>query len=85
MVSAALLCADLPALITTAFVVEKAFALPGIGPATVAAVNAGNTAWLMVIAVLSALSVGLAQIAGDVALRACDPRTASPSRRGSVE
>jgi peptide/nickel transport system permease protein len=78
---------DLPALITTAFVVERVLGLPGLGPRTFEAVSARDLSWLMAVAVLSALAVALAQILSDAVLAAVDPRVrlALERKRGAPE
>jgi peptide/nickel transport system permease protein len=82
-----LLGVDLPALITAAFVIEHAFELPGLGPATLAAVGSRDVAWLMAITLASAASVALAQVASDALLAGIDPRVrvALARKRGAVE
>jgi peptide/nickel transport system permease protein len=82
-----LVAVDLPAVIGTAFVVERGFGLKGLGPATLDAVAAHDLPWLMTMALLTAIVVALAQIASDVLLGALDPRVrASLDRhRGVVD
>lgn len=65
---------DLPLVLTTAFVVEEAFSMPGLGTTTVAAVHDGNVAWLMVLTLSTASFVGLFQILSDIAIRLIDRR-----------
>ncbi len=71
---AALAVADVPGLFTSAFVVEHVFSLRGVGVSIVEALRAGDQAFLLTVALLSTLSVGLAQIAADVLLVVLDPR-----------
>jgi ABC-type dipeptide/oligopeptide/nickel transport system permease component len=66
--------ANLPFLMTTAFVVEHVFSLPGIGAAMVAAVRAGDVTWLMAVAVAMATASALLHIAADIVRRLADPR-----------
>jgi peptide/nickel transport system permease protein len=82
-----LLGVDLPALITAAFVVEQAFELPGLGPATLAAVGSRDVAWLMAITLASAATVALAQVSSDALLAWIDPRVrvALARKRGAIE
>lgn len=65
---------DLPALVTACLVIEHAFGLPGLGPATIAAVGTRDVPWLMAVALLSAATIALAQIGSDALLSAIDPR-----------
>jgi peptide/nickel transport system permease protein len=83
----ALLAVDLPALASTAFVVEHAFALPGLGPITVEAVRTRDVSWLMAMTVLTATSVALLQVFSDALLAALDPRvhSALERQRGGAE
>jgi peptide/nickel transport system permease protein len=63
-----------PALLGGAFVVEEVFAVPGIGYETIRAVEAHDTAWLVSIALVTAVVTTLALIASDVAHGLLDPR-----------
>jgi peptide/nickel transport system permease protein len=63
-----------PALLGGAFVVEEVFAVPGIGYETIRAVEAHDTAWLVSIALMTAIVTTLALIASDLALGLLDPR-----------
>jgi peptide/nickel transport system permease protein len=63
-----------PALLGGAFVVEEVFAVPGIGYETIRAVEAHDTAWLVSIALVTAVITTLALIASDVAHGLLDPR-----------
>jgi ABC-type dipeptide/oligopeptide/nickel transport system permease component len=71
-----------PALLGGAFVVEEVFAVPGIGYETMRAVEAHDEAWLVAIALVTAVITTLALIASDVAYGMLDPRvreaTATP-------
>jgi ABC-type dipeptide/oligopeptide/nickel transport system permease component len=82
-----LLAVDLSAAFTSAFVVEHAFALPGIGQATLRAVAARDVSWLMAVTLALALAVALAQIASDTLLGVLDPRVrrAFLQQRGAHE
>ncbi|HEY2516142.1 MAG TPA: ABC transporter permease subunit [Polyangiaceae bacterium] len=63
-----------PALLGGAFVVEEVFAVPGIGYETIRAVEAHDTAWLVSVALVTAVVTTIALIASDVALGLLDPR-----------
>ena len=63
-----------PALLGGAFVVEEVFGVPGIGYETIRAVEAHDTAWLVSIALITAIVTTLALIASDLALGLLDPR-----------
>jgi peptide/nickel transport system permease protein len=82
-----LLAADVPAVLTSAFVVEHAFRLPGIGEATLEAVARRDVPWLMAVALGLAFGVALLQIASDALLGALDPRVrlAFARQRGAPE
>jgi ABC-type dipeptide/oligopeptide/nickel transport system permease component len=71
-----------PALLGGAFVVEEVFAVPGLGYETMRAVEAHDAAWLVAIALVTALITTTALIASDVAYGFLDPRvreaTAAP-------
>ena len=69
--------ADLPGVATGAFVTERALALDGLGSITVEAAARGGVVWLMAMALVSILTIGLAQIAADVALGWLDPRVSA--------
>jgi len=77
----ALALSDFPTILTTAFIVERAFSLRGIGEVTVAAVKTGDLAWLMSLALLGTLAAGIGQIISDIVLSACDPRVTLPANR----
>jgi peptide/nickel transport system permease protein len=77
----ALAFSDFPGILTTAFVVERAFSLRGVGELTISAVRTGDLAWLMSLALLGTLAAGLAQIAADILLSAVDPRVVFPADR----
>jgi ABC-type dipeptide/oligopeptide/nickel transport system permease component len=81
-----LLGAQTPVLLTSAFVLERGLDLPGLGPATLAAVRAGDDAWLMALVLASMTTTALVQIGSDVLLALVDPRlAAAPGRRGAHE
>jgi ABC-type dipeptide/oligopeptide/nickel transport system permease component len=71
-----------PALLGGAFVVEEVFGVPGLGYETMRAVEAHDAAWLVAIALVTALITTMALIASDVAYGILDPRvreaTAAP-------
>ena len=75
-----------PALLGGAFVVEEVFGVPGIGYETIRAVEAHDTAWLVSIALLTAVVTILALAASDVAYGLLDPRIrdASGPREGAA-
>jgi peptide/nickel transport system permease protein len=77
----ALAVADLPGLLTAAFVAERAFSLHGLGETTVNAVLSGDLTWLMGMALVSMLAVGGAQIGADVLSSALDPRVRAAADR----
>jgi ABC-type dipeptide/oligopeptide/nickel transport system permease component len=80
----ALAVTDLPGLFTAAFVVEKAYDLHGLAEMTVLAARTGDLAWLMTLALMGTLSLGLAQIGADVIHRMLDPRVRPPAARTGV-
>jgi ABC-type dipeptide/oligopeptide/nickel transport system permease component len=71
-----------PALLGGTFVVEEVFGVPGLGYETMRAVEAHDAAWLVAIALVTALITTTALIASDVAYGVLDPRvreaTAAP-------
>jgi peptide/nickel transport system permease protein len=71
-----------PALLGGAFVVEEVFAVPGLGYETMRAVEAHDAAWLVAVALVTAVITTIALIASDVAYGMLDPRvreaTATP-------
>lgn len=69
-----LLGSDLPLLLTAAFVVERAAGLAGLGEFTLEAIERRDLAWLMALALLGTLTVGLAQIVSDALLSRLDWR-----------
>jgi peptide/nickel transport system permease protein len=79
----ALAVADLPALLTAAFVAERALSLNGLGETTVDAVRSGDPVWLMGLALVGILVVGAAQIAADVVSSALDPRIQEARERAT--
>jgi ABC-type dipeptide/oligopeptide/nickel transport system permease component len=74
--SISLIGADLPALITCAFVVEYALGIAGLGSTTLSAVKSRDISWLMALALSIATVSALCQIASDSLLSALDPRVA---------
>jgi ABC-type dipeptide/oligopeptide/nickel transport system permease component len=66
---------------TSALVAEHVFALDGLGATTVRALQSGDQSWLLSLAVLGTLVVGIAQIGADVLLAALDPRVRAPADR----
>jgi hypothetical protein len=70
---ASLLAVDLPMLLSSAIVFEHAFELHGLGSATISAVQAGDVAWLMAMALAGSLTVALLQIASDLLLMRLGP------------
>jgi ABC-type dipeptide/oligopeptide/nickel transport system permease component len=63
-----------PSVITLAFVVEYALALPGLGTLTIESVKTADLNWLMAITLASTLVVGLLQIVSELAVSQLDPR-----------
>jgi ABC-type dipeptide/oligopeptide/nickel transport system permease component len=57
------------------------FSLRGIGEATVKALHAGDQTWLLTVALVGTLVVGLAQIGADILLITLDPRVRRRTRR----
>ncbi|MCC6898902.1 MAG: ABC transporter permease subunit [Polyangiaceae bacterium] len=82
-----LLGAHLPPLLTSAFVLEHALGLNGVGRTTLDAVAAHDVAWLMALALVLAASLALLQIVSDAALGALDPRVrlGFSRHRGALE
>lgn len=78
----ALAAVDLPNALTLAFVVERAFSLPGLGQLTIEATEARDLTWLMALAAIGTLLLGTAQIAADLALSRLDPRPIVPEFHG---
>lgn len=73
--------ADLPMVLTTALVVERAYGLHGMGEIVVLAAKSGDMTWLMALALLGTGLLGIAQIAADVLLPVIDPRAVLPIAR----
>jgi peptide/nickel transport system permease protein len=69
-----LLGTELPVVLTSAFLFEKAFGLRGLGSVTFDALHSGDVTWLMALALSGAASVALMQIASDALLQAVDPK-----------
>jgi ABC-type dipeptide/oligopeptide/nickel transport system permease component len=65
---------ELPAAWAGVFVLERALGLPGLGDATLAAVERGDTAWLMAMVVAGAGWAVVALVLSDVAYLLLDPR-----------
>ena len=70
----ALVSVEMPTALGGAFVVEKAFGIPGLGEETIRAVETHDVGWLVGIAFATALLATLCSILGDVAMAAIDPR-----------
>lgn len=70
----ALAAVELPTALTLAFVVERAFSLPGLGQLTVEATQSSDLTWFMALAAIGTLLLGTAQIVADLALSKFDPR-----------
>jgi len=65
---------ELPWALTAVFVLERAFAIPGLGEATVAAVQRQDPGWLMALAVTASIWAVVALVFTDVAYAVLDPR-----------
>jgi peptide/nickel transport system permease protein len=65
---------ELPVAWTGVFVLERALGLPGLGDATLAAVERGDTAWLMAMVVAGAGWAVVALVLSDVVYSWIDPR-----------
>ena len=65
---------ELPLAVTGCFVLEKAFAIPGLGEATLEAVARHDVMWLMVLAVGGAALAVTALVVTDLGYAAVDPR-----------
>jgi len=68
---------EAPMALGGAFVVERVFRLRGIGEATIAAVSARDTSWLMAVSVFTAATAALGVFFSDLALAVLDPRLAA--------
>jgi peptide/nickel transport system permease protein len=79
--------ADLPALLTTSFVVERCFGLAGLSQPTFEAILVGDVPWLMALVVTGTIFGALLQIASDALLMRVDTRIAGvvARRRGVPE
>jgi len=66
--------ADLPALLTAAFVLEKACSVHGLGEITVTAVRSGDLALLLALSILLGGAFGVAQLLSDLLQSALDAR-----------
>lgn len=75
---------DVPVQLGTAFFVEHAFRLHGVGELTWRAIAAADVSWLMTVGLVSAAVVALMQIVGDIVLSELNPRIrgALLSKRG---
>jgi ABC-type dipeptide/oligopeptide/nickel transport system permease component len=65
---------ELPLAVTSCFVLEKAFSIPGLGQATLEAVARHDVMWLMVLAVGGAALAVTALVVTDLGYAAVDPR-----------
>ncbi|MBW2527305.1 MAG: ABC transporter permease subunit [Deltaproteobacteria bacterium] len=65
---------ELPAALTSVFVLERAFGLPGLGEPTLTAVASGDTRWLMALTVVAAGWAVVVLVLGDVGSALLDPR-----------
>jgi peptide/nickel transport system permease protein len=70
----ALAVADLPGLLTAAFVTERALRLHGLGETTADAMRSGDPVWLMAVALVGMFALGVAQIGADLLAAFLDPR-----------
>ncbi len=73
-----------PALLGGAFVIEEVFGIRGMGWETLRAIEAHDTAWIVVTVLLSAIVTSVMLIASDVALGALDPRVRERQLRGRL-
>jgi peptide/nickel transport system permease protein len=80
----ALAVADLPSLLTAAFVTERALSLQGLGETTADAVRAGDPVWLMTLALVGMFALGVAQIGADLLAALLDPRIRDVREQGEV-
>ncbi|MCA9625063.1 MAG: ABC transporter permease [Myxococcales bacterium] len=71
------LSTELPLALTACFVVERALGLSGLGEATLEAVAAHDTRWLMALALLGSVLAVLALASSDLANALVDPRLRS--------
>lgn len=76
--------ADLPGLFTAAFVAERALSLHGLGETTSDALRSGDPVWLMALALVGMLVLGVAQIAADLLASALDPRVRDAREQGEA-
>jgi peptide/nickel transport system permease protein len=76
--------ADLPGLFTAAFVAERALSLHGLGETTSDAVRSGDPVWLMALALVGMLVLGVGQIAADLLASALDPRVRDAREQGEA-
>jgi ABC-type dipeptide/oligopeptide/nickel transport system permease component len=67
---------EAPMALGGAFVVERVLGLPGLGEATVRAVGARDTAWLMALALFAGAAASLGVLVSDLARVRVDPRLA---------
>lgn len=65
---------EAPMALGGAFVVERVFGLDGLGEATIAAVRARDTSWLMAVSILTAATAALGVIITDLSYIALDRR-----------
>jgi len=69
-----LITLEAPMALGGAFVVERVFELPGIGEATIAAVEQRDISWLMTLSIFAAATAALGVIATDISYALLDPR-----------
>jgi peptide/nickel transport system permease protein len=73
---ATLITLEAPIALGGAFVLERVFGLHGLGEATIQAVQARDTSWLMAISIFAAALASLLVLASDLACVVIDPRLA---------
>lgn len=71
-------------LLTSAFVIEYAFGMNGVGRQTIRALHDRDVVWLMLVTLATAALVGLVQILSDLLLRGLDPQRAEPDQAVEV-
>lgn len=69
-----LMTLEAPMALGGAFVVERVFELPGIGEATIAAVEQRDISWLMTLSIFAAATAAIGVIATDISYALLDPR-----------
>jgi peptide/nickel transport system permease protein len=80
--TASLLGVHLPALLTAAFVAERAFGLAGLGEVSLEAMHRPDVSWLMALALATVVVVALAQLGSDLVLASLDPRVRTRLAQG---